>query len=136
MKTMNKHKAAAIANLTLGSTMSVDDVIKAYFQNDSETIMKGVAMSCSDPEKIFDILEQANYEIENEEVLATKSNFGKIQKDIVAELLNDKNISFIETNIINNPKVVGENKECPEIELAYSMVEDMKNKNMGISMTK
>lgn len=133
---MNKHKAAAIANLTLGSTMSVDDVIKAYFQNDSETIMKGVAMSCSDPEKIFDILEQANYEIENEEVLATKSNFGKIQKDIVAELLNDKNISFIETNIINNPKVVGENKECPEIELAYSMVEDMKNKNMGISMTK
>lgn len=133
---MNKSKAAALANLTLGATMSIDDVVKAYFTNDSEIIMKNVAMSCNNPEKLFDILEQANYEIENEEVLASKSNFGKIQKDIVAEVLNDNNVSFIETNIINNPKVVGENKECPEIEVSLAMIQNMKSKEMGISMTK
>ena len=57
---MNKEKALALANLTLGSTMKIEDVCKAYFSNDSEVIMKGIAMQVKEPEKIFDTIEQAN----------------------------------------------------------------------------
>jgi hypothetical protein len=94
---MNKEKALALANLTLGSTMKIEDVCKAYFSNDSETIMKGIAMQVKDPEKIFDTIEQANYEIENELVLATKSNFGKIQKEIVEQVISEDNLLFVES---------------------------------------
>ena len=130
---MNKEKALALANLTLGSTMKIEDVCNAYFSNDSEAIMKGIAMQVKDPEKIFETIEQANYEIENEQVLATKSNFGKIQKEIVEQVINEDNLLFVEANIINSPITINETKECPEIHAANDLVAAMKQNNLGLS---
>lgn len=130
---MNKEKALALANLTLGSTMKIEDVCKAYFSNDSEAIMKGIAMQVKDPEKIFDTIEQANYEIENEQVLATKSNFGKIQKEIVEQVITDENLLFVEANTVNSTITINETKECPEISAANDIVVAMKQNNLGLS---
>ena len=130
---MNKEKALALANLTLGSTMKIEDVCKAYFSNDSEAIMKGIAMQVKDPEKIFNTIEQANYEIENEQVLATKSNFGKIQKEIVEQVINEENLLFVEANTVNSTITINETKECPEITAANDIVVAMKNNNLGLS---
>jgi len=130
---MNKEKALALANLTLGSTMKIEDVCKAYFSNDSEAIMKGIAMQVKDPEKIFDTIEQANYEIENEQVLATKSNFGKIQKEIVEQVINEENLLFVEANTVNSTMTINETKDCPEISAANDIVVAMKNNNLGLS---
>jgi len=130
---MNKEKALALANLTLGSTMKIEDVCKAYFSNDSEAIMKGIAMQVKDPEKIFNTIEQANYEIENEQVLATKSNFGKIQKEIVEQVINEENLLFVEANTDNSTMTINEAKDCPEIGAANDIVVAMKNNNLGLS---
>jgi len=130
---MNKEKALALANLTLGSTMKIEDICKAYFSNDSESIMKGIAMQVKEPEKIFDTIEQANYEIENEQVLATKSNFGKIQKEIVQQVINEENLLFIEANTVNSIMTINETKDCPEITAANDIVVAMKQNNIGLS---
>ena len=130
---MNKEKALALANLTLGSTMKIEDVCKAYFSNDSEAIMKGIAMQVKDPEKIFETIEQANYEIENEQVLATKSNFGKIQKEIVEQVITEENLLFVEANTINSKLTINETKDCPEISAANDIVVAMKRNNLGLS---
>lgn len=130
---MNKEKALALANLTLGSTMKIEDVCRAYFSNDSEAIMKGIAMQVKDPEKIFDTIEQANYEIENEQVLATKSNFGKIQKEIVEQVISEENLLFVESNTINSTMTINETKECPELTAANDIVVAMKQNNLGLS---
>jgi hypothetical protein len=130
---MNKEKALALANLTLGSTMKIEDVCNAYFSNDSEAIMKGIAMQVKDPEKIFNTIEQANYEIENEQVLATKSNFGKIQKEIVEQVISEENLLFVESNTINSPMTINETKECPELTAANDIVVAMKQNNLGLS---
>ncbi len=130
---MNKEKALALANLTLGATMSIEDVCKAYFSNDSEAIMKGIAMQVKEPEKIFDTIEQANYEIENEQVLATKSNFGKIQKEIVEQVINEENLLFVEANTVNSIMTINETKDCPELTAASDIVVAMKRNDLGLS---
>lgn len=130
---MNKEKALALANLTLGSTMKVEDICNAYFSNDSSAIIKGIAMQVKEPEKVFNIIEQANYEIENEQVLATKSNFGKIQKEIVQQVVNEDNLLFIEANIVNNAATISETKECPEITGASEIVTAIKQNNLGLT---
>lgn len=130
---MNKEKALALANLTLGATMDIEDVCNAYFSNDSDAIMKGIAMQVREPEKIFETLEQANYEIENEQVLATKSNFGKIQKEITEQVVNEQNLAFVESNIINNTMTISEFKDCPDITASNDVVISMKQNNLGIS---
>lgn len=130
---MNKIKSLAIANLALGSTMPLDNILKAYFSNDQDAILKGIAMQVKDPKKMFEVIEQANYEIENDVVPATKSNFGKIQKDLVEQVLTQDNLTFIETNIVDNAATIAETKDCPEISAAKDVVVLMKQSNLGFS---
>ena len=125
---MNKLKALAIANLTLGATIDFEKVAQCYFKNDGQSLKVSLAFAAKDPNKLFPILEQANYEIENDEVLATTSNFGKIQKEVVEQVITEDNKDFLEANIINNVSTINENKQCPEIDAASNIVEFEKQK--------
>lgn len=131
---MNKEKAANITNLTLGSIMSVDDVLRAYFSNDSDIMIKAIATSVKDPNKMFKAIESANYEIENEELLSKTSSYGDNQKSIVEQLVKPSNTSFLETNIISSEKVLG--NISPNLDGAKLVLNNMKQENLGIGMTR
>lgn len=131
---MNKEKAATITNLTLGSIIPVDDVLKAYFNNDSDTIIKAIATSVKDADKMFKAIEGANYEIENEELLSKTSSYGDIQKSIVEQLVKPSNALFLETNIISSEKVLGD--ISPNLSEAKVVLNNVKQENLGIGMTR
>lgn len=131
---MNKVKAANITNLTLGSIMSIDDVLGAYFSNNNDIIIKAVATNVKDADRMFKAIENANYEIENEELLSKTSSYGDIQKSIVEQLVKPANISFFETNIINNEKVLGD--ICPNLGEAKVVLNNIKQDNLQIGMTR
>ena len=115
-----RDKSLALTNIAL-SGINADEILNAYFNNDGDFIFKKVTMSAKDPEKMFYALEQMNYEIENENVLSTQSNFGDNQMKVAEQVITEENISYIEANIINNPKVVGE-ENCPNITAANELV--------------
>lgn len=131
---MNKEKAANLTNLTLGSVMSIEDVLKAYFTNNDEIIVKAVGAGSRDASQMFRALAEANYEIENEKNLSKKSSYGKIQATIVGQLVTPSNVSFLETNVINSEQIIGE--PCPDLNLAGETINGVKQQNMGIGMTR
>lgn len=131
---MNKEKAANITNLTLGSIMSMDDIVVAYFSNDSDRIVKAIATNVKDADSMFKALETANYEIENAKALGGKSNYGYIQSTIVSQIVTPTNVSFLETNLINDERIIGE--QCPQIESAKNVLMQVKQQNLGVGMTR
>lgn len=131
---MNKEKAANITNLTLGSIISADDIVKAYFNNDSDVIKKAIATNVKDADKTFKAIESANYEIENEEILSKTSSYGDIQRSIVEQLVKPSNTSFLETNIINSEKVLGD--ICPNLGETKVLLDNIKQDNLGMGMTR
>ncbi len=133
MNSMRKQEAANIANLVLG-TISTDKVLEAYFTNNNEIIIKEIATNSKDPEAMFRTIEAANYEIENEELLSKSSSYGIIQTNIVDNMAKTDNLEFFETNIINNEQIIGES--CPSIERSSSIIEDIKQQNLGMEMSK
>lgn len=131
---MNRQKAANITNLTLGSIMSKEDILKAYFGHDKEAIIKAIATNVKDADKMLKTLESANYEIANDKLLSKTSSYGDIQKTIVEQLIKPSNVEFLETNIINNEEVLGD--ACPNLGTAHEIIIDMKQQTKGIEMTR
>ena len=132
-----KSKAVVLTNMILGSSMSFEDIMKAYFSNDGDTILRNVAMTAKDPEVMFHTLEQIDYEISNENVLSQKSNFGDLQRKVVNQMINEENISFLETNIVNDPREIDE-ESCPNLLSAKEEIKKYKESTLtdSFSMSK
>lgn len=128
---MNKVKAANLANLTIGSVMSVDEAVNAYFTNNPNVIIKYLS-SAKDVKKLFGALELANYEIENDKLLSDSSRYGDIQAIIVDELVKPENVEFIEANIITKEEILGDN--CPNLGLAAEKLNSVKQQTVGMEL--
>ena len=130
---MNRQKAAYITNLTLGAIMPTEQILEAYFNNKPELIVNALGKA-KDPKAVMDAIELANYEVENEQSLSGKSNYGDIQAAIVEQLVTQENVSFFETNSIQNEEVLGES--CPNLDLVQQTINLTKQQGLGMEMVK
>lgn len=105
---MNKEKAANITNLTLGTIMSMDELVSAYFSHNDEVVKSAIATHSKNPEEMFNALAKMNYEIENEQLLTQESSYGEAQRVIVEQIANPETLGFFQTNIISSEQVLGE----------------------------
>lgn len=129
-----RDKSLALTNIAL-SGIPVDEILNAYFNNDGETILRKVTISAKDPEKMFHALEQFDYETTNEQVLSMQSNFGDIQIKIVEQVITEENADYIEANLINDPRVIGETN-CPNISAAREVVANFKAQTLSADYAK
>jgi hypothetical protein len=132
---MNKEKAVLVTNLTLGTIVDFEDVCKAYFSNDPDIIVKAIAKT-GNPEKLLNAIDQANHEIVNGHEISDVSNFGGIQQKIVEQLLTEDTLDFFESNIIENPTVVGEDRGCPGLKAASDKIVEFRKNIPTIELTK
>lgn len=128
-----KQVAAIIANQVLSPNMELNDMIENYFSNNDKPFTS-VMLKAADPESLYNAMLKANYEIEKDEVLAEKSQFGDVQAEIVFQMSSPENIDFYEHNIINNEEVIG--GKCPDIEAAGMIVNNIKQRAKGFEKTK
>ena len=138
-----RDKALALTNIAL-SGINADEILNAYFNNDGDFIFKKVTMSAKDPEKMFCVLDQMTYDATKDEfdydtiknpVLSTQSNFGDIQTKIVEQVITEENADYIEANLINDPRVIGETN-CPNISAAREVVANFKAQTLSADYAK
>ncbi|MEG0137647.1 MAG: hypothetical protein RR708_01495 [Bacilli bacterium] len=108
-----------MANL-YGEVVGINNMMSAYFQNDSSMFIKPLMTESYDMKKTQDLLDMAEYNYKTRDDLKT-SNIDKMQSIYISLYINKDRFDYITNNVITNPAILNDRvQELNETKLAIN----------------
>ena len=121
---MSKYIDERVAVNLIGSVVGVDDLIQAYFNNDQESVIKGLVQKSNDMDSVKKLLDTMNYNVKGRFV-SGKSMLGEIEREIMDSFMTKDNVESFETNLVGTPSMFADAKDNNGKDIDYSSVKQV-----------
>ncbi len=121
---MSKYIDERVAVNLIGSVVGVDDLIQAYFNNDQESVIKGLVQKSNDMDSVKKLLDTMNYNVKGRFVNG-KSMLGEIEREIMDSFMTKDNVESFETNLVGTPSMFADAKDSNGKDIDYSSIKQV-----------
>jgi hypothetical protein len=121
---MSKYIDERIATNLLGTAVGTENLIQAYFENDSQSVIKALVQKSNDMESVKKLLDMMNYNVKGRFV-SGKSMLGEIQKGIIDGFMTKDNVESFETDLVGTPNMFADAKDNGGRAIDYSSVKEV-----------